>query len=155
MAQQQDAISPAISSAMQMKRTTEELQLLRVQTEKARGEAESATAKGELDQFRTRWMKTIAGDDPASVMPMMRALEAEVGGAEARQRKDRLQGDIMGPMGALSERMGEFLPILLMLSQLSPGGILKGGSRKAGKLLASGRARQTKRLFSMKRGGRR
>ncbi len=140
MAQQMDSISPAISSAMQMRRMSADLGLLKQQTAKARGEAASAGAKGELDQFRTRWMKTIMNaEDPNSVMPILRMLEGEVGGVEQRTRKDRLTGDIMGPMAGLSERMGEFLPILMMLSTMSPGGLLKGAGRKITARRAVGR----------------
>lgn len=131
MAQQMDTVSPAVSSAGQSARIAQELKLLKQQTRKASGEAESAGAKGELDQFRTRWMKMIPGADTKSVQPMLRLLEAEVGGAEQRQRKDKLTGDIMGPMAGLSERVGELLPILMMLSTMSPGGAMRGISRKA------------------------
>lgn len=142
IAQQSDAISPAISSAMQMRRMTGDLKLLKAQTRKAEGEADTSTAKGELEQYRTRWMKTIANRDPKDneVFPIMQMLEAELGGKVAGVRRTKAQADILGPMAGLSERMGEWLPILMMLSAGGAGGILKGGTAKASKWLAGRKA---------------
>ncbi len=131
MAQQMDAVSPSLSSAMQARRMRADLSLLEQQTRKASGEATSAEAKGEMDRLRTGWMKIIQGDDPKSIMPWMRLMEAELAGAEAGPRKTGTQADIMGPMGAFSKA---FLPIILRLSQMSAGGLQMSGRILKGKL---------------------
>lgn len=151
-AQQQDAISPAISSAMQMKRMTADLDLIRAQTDKARGEAESAGARGELDMFRTRWMKMIPGD--VGTQPYLTMLQNELGQSGANlagrlegTRKDRLQGDVLEPMAEIARQLGVALPVLMMMMKGAPGiaGIAGAGARTARRMKTSSLIRRMNR----------
>lgn len=130
LAQQKDAITPAVSSAMQMKRMTSELQLMREQTRKAQGEADSSQARGELDQFRTRWMKMIPGEGTQPYLEMLRnevgQSGAQLGRTVEATRKDRLQGDVLEPMAEIARELGVALPVLLMMMKGLPGGVALG-----------------------------
>lgn len=143
MAQQMDALGPAISSAQQAMRMRKDLELQEVGIRKAKGEADSAEAKGKIDRFRQGWLTELSlGEaDDAAIQPILRLLEAEVGGAEQRSRKDRLSGDIMKPMAGLSEAIGAPLAIMMLLSQLSPGGAVKGVMKRGGRMVSGGKAR--------------
>lgn len=120
MASQEDVISPGVSSALQTRRLTQDLKLIDQQIRKVQGEADISQAKGEIEQFRTRYLKTLLGGDDKSRMPIIRFIEAELAQAEAGARKEGSQADILGPAAGVS---AEFMPILMSLSKMSAGGL--------------------------------
>lgn len=151
MAQQQDAISPAVSSTMQMKRMSADLQQIRASTEKLKHEGRAADAAADLStatNFAWGLTKSPSGalrinneKGSGGYSWLTRRIRGEVAQTEARARQTGLMGNIAQPLSDLSGRMGEVLPILSLLSMASPGGILRGGARKGGAFLAATRAR--------------
>lgn len=123
MAQQKDAVSPAIGSAQAQMRLREELKQMRALTRKAEGEAVSADAKGRLDEWRAGRLINLQLDGEDTQL-IERLIQAEVGGAEATTGKTQAQADLMGPMAGVANA---FLPIILKLSQMSAGGLSMSG----------------------------
>jgi len=144
MTQQMDALGTGISSAMQATRMAADLKQVKASTEKLKHEASTAESISNREKARNfAWgLETTAGGQlrirTENEWPLMRReLEANIGLAESRGRQTRLMGDIAEPMGALSKRLGEWLPITMLASQLLPGGMLRSG----GKLVARGGTR--------------
>lgn len=135
MAQQMDAVSPAISSAMQMKRMQEDLKLVKAQVanvNQQRSKTEAETAILEAQESIERWksnyyLNTYPGRERQPIWDLM---DAEVAQAMARARQTTLTGDIAKPLADLSSRLGEWLPILGILSAGAPGGIMRALSSK-------------------------
>lgn len=135
LAQQMDSVSPAISSAMQAKRMQADLELIRDQRKKVQAETRGAkiaadTAQARLasygvEQGENGSIKMTIPDGQSSLPWMTREIKSAIELAESNARRNKLTGDIMEPMSDLSNRMGEWLPILGLLSQLNPGGILR------------------------------
>jgi hypothetical protein len=130
MAQQMDAISPAVSSAMQMKRMTADLKQIDAATEKLKAEAAgarstalSAKLRADLDQARTSFMLSEIG--PAGERKYDQLMQSEVD-------KAMYQANLLGPLGELS---GAFLPVIRQLSQMSAGGMQQGMSSRFWDLL--------------------
>lgn len=150
MAQQQDAISPAVSSAMQMKRMTADLGQIKASTSKLKSEGRAAEAGADLATARN-WAygltKSSAGglqiDRGAhdGLSWLSRDIRAGIERTEAQARREGLTGNVLQPMADLSERMGELLPILGLLSAASPGGMIRGGVRKGAAIVAGGKGR--------------
>lgn len=147
-AQVKDAVSPAISSAMQMKRMEADLKLIEAQTFKAIGEGESAAASGKLDMFRQGWMTTALGE--GGKMPYMTMMENELGMSGARlgkvreeTRKDKLSGDILEPMAEIARELGVSLPILMMMMKGLPGLGAVGGRAMSARAAAKAAKRGT------------
>lgn len=139
MAQQMDALSPAISSAQQGARMAADLKAIKAQTAKLQAEKRGAAAAATLAEARLGAYGIERKDSGAihlraigdTDLPLLvREIEAGVKGAEERARREGLTGDVMKPLSDLSNRLGEILPILGLLSQFSPGGVLKRGARK-------------------------
>lgn len=129
MAGQMDAVSPAVSSAMHMRRMSADLKLLKAQTEKAQKEEEILHQKYRVDKWKSDYMLGIQGDRERQ--PILEHTEAEIRAMVEEARKRGATADIMGPLADLSNRMGEWLPILGLLSQMSPGGLLRRGGKLA------------------------
>lgn len=128
MASQVDAVTPAVSSAMQGKRMVEDLKLIRAQREKVEAEGRSAGAKADLDEYRAgrllRLMLTGSGED---VMGAERLLQAELGLAEGSSAKAGMQASVLAPLASIADA---FVPILRALSQFSAGGLQQSVSPK-------------------------
>ncbi len=132
-ASQMDSVSPAISSALQARRMQADLQLIRQQTAKAKEETRDTSIRADTARARLfsygfergpMGLKMKMGDD---LPRMVREIESSIQLAEANARKAGASTEILRPLADLSNRLGEWLPILFGLSQLSPGGMLRSG----------------------------
>lgn len=120
MASQSDAVTPAVSSAQQAARLRKELQLISAQVDKTEAEAGTALANERIARWRSNFMLGI--DLSRNRQPIMELTEAEIRKAQAEAEKSVFMGQTLKPLAALSERMGEWLPALGLISQLLPGG---------------------------------
>lgn len=165
MAQQMDALSPAISSGMQMKRMQEDLKLIKAQSRKATEEGKTAGHIADRERATNLaygMERTPSGSLRMSIhrsgdMPWMaRRIHAEIARMENEARFSEFKGSAMKPVADLSNRMGEMLPILGLLTQLSPGGLLRAGARKTTKMRLARQMRLPRggRITSVRRGGR-
>ena len=136
-AQVQDAVTPAVSSAMQMRRMMADLQNVKAQTQKVRQEGRGAKAAADMAEARLAayGIEKVDIDGVSSLKfsgeyPWIaREVQAAIKRSEAQARREGLTGDVMTPLADLSGRMGEWLPILALLSQLSPGGAIRSGAK--------------------------
>jgi hypothetical protein len=133
-----DSITPAINSALTAKRTMAELEQMKAATEKLKAEGSGAQAIADRETAKNAaygLTRTPEGelrlDTSGDVMSQLlrRQILAEIEGREATGRRERLSGDIMEPMSGLSERFGEWLPILMLASKMAPGLLRAGGAR--------------------------
>lgn len=139
MAQQMDAISPAISSAMQMRRMRADLKQIKASTEKATQEARIAGNVADLSKAKNvayGMEKTNTGSMRMDINPdtgfslLGREIRAGISNIEARTRREGLTSDVMAPMAQLSKQLGTMLPILALISGSGAvGGGIKAGSR--------------------------
>lgn len=139
MASQMDAVSPAISSGMQMKRLAADLELNRAQVAKTKAEERGAQAVALQNEARlasygiSRRNGRLHLQVPdGQEMPLMtREIMANVNRVEQQARRERFTGDIAMPLADLSKRLGEILPIL---------GLIGGGVGVASNVLRAGAA---------------
>lgn len=129
----EDAIGPAVSSAMQAKRLKADLAAVQANTEKVKAEATWQRATNvaygiERAPDGSMKFKLDPGDDGWPLLS--RRFRAEILRMEQDARRSALTGDVMKPLADLSGNMGQWLPLLGLLSQLSPGGVLRGRSPK-------------------------
>lgn len=130
-AQVQDALSPAVSSAMQMKRLTADVNNIRAQTEKVKADKRASEAIADREQARnfayglqkTEGGRLLIEQDPGKWPLMRQEIEANVRRIQAQARREGLTGDVMAPMADLAGNMGQWLPILGLASQFTPRGI--------------------------------
>lgn len=149
MAQQSDPIGGAVSSAMHARRLHAELDQIEAGTQKLKSEKRVADYAADMSQARlAAYGVERTGDgsirfdlDPGHLPRMTREIDAAIALSEARGKREGLTGDIMQPLADLSDRLGELLPILGLISQLSPGGIVRGFNRRKNVPLKSRRVR--------------
>lgn len=140
MASQDDVISPAVSSAMQMKRLSADVDLIKQQTAKAKEEkrgAENAANMGQARLAAYGISRTPSGSltmrtDPDNLPLMTREITSAVQNVEARTRREGYTADTLKPVAELAGNMGQWLPILGLISQMNPGGILRSAGRLKG-----------------------
>lgn len=145
MANQMDVLSPAISSAMQARRMHADVKLIEQQVKKAEWDAE--TSKQRLMAYGIERTPTgkfrIRMPGPNEPMPrMVRELEASINRTQQQALREGHTAATLKPLAELAEKMGIFLPMLGLISQMNPGGILKG----AGSLRAKPAANVTKNI---------
>lgn len=131
-ASQMDALSPAISSAMQMKRMRADLELIKQQERKASADADAAQtaatlAAAQLSAYGIE--RTPSGSlkftTNANEMPWIaRDIHSRIQGQEQNARRMGATADTLQPLADLSNRMGELLPILGLMSTIAPGGVI-------------------------------
>lgn len=154
MAQQQDIVSPAVSSAMQARRLREDVKnlesqrgLMKAQTLKALHEgklqsalAESAKAKAQLDTFRTNWLlgpetQGRIGDGPwvtsRDSQNYVDTLLAELDGAINRAKREGATARTMEPLAKLADELGVWLPVMALGGGIAgaAGGLGVAGAR--------------------------
>jgi len=141
-ATQTDTVTPAISSAMQAKRLQADLRNLNstnqlLQEQKFKTQAEAKTAGLEYEKaamqleaygfekpvWRNGKLQVSMGRDPTL---FRRELMARLTEQENRARREGLTGDALKPLSDLSQTMGQYLPLLGLISQFNPGSIFKG-----------------------------
>ena len=133
MAQQMDAVTPAVSSAQQAARTRAELKVINNQAKKAQYEAEEQQFKSLLTQGRVAAYglgRTKDGAlhiemDPTKWPLMRREILAQI-------ERGEHQADLMAPLASLSNA---FLPIIQKLGQTSAGGYQGVASNKLLRML--------------------
>ena len=131
MAPQDDVLTPAVSSAMQMKRMQADLDLIKSQERKVETEEKLAYQELRTRKWRADYMLGI--DVNRNRQPIMELTESEISRSLNEARRVGLLGDTLQPMADISKRLGEWLPVLLGLSRLSPGGALRSFTRKGRK----------------------
>lgn len=133
MAQQMDVMTPAVSSGMQAARMKADLRLIREQAAKTGHDKRAARAAADLAEGRLAAYgieRRSDGSirmttDPGRMPWIAREVQAAIRLSEARARQQGLVGDVTKPLADLSERLGEWLPAVALLSQLSPGGLIR------------------------------
>ncbi len=102
MAQQQDVVTPAISSAKETMRFNEELKLLKAQTSKTTSEAGIARAKELVERIRSFYLTGIQNSGtPDARQPLQKLIEAEINAMEQRARQSGYSADTMAPLASL------------------------------------------------------
>lgn len=127
-ARMNDAVTPAVSSAMQMRQMTQALKLTEEQIGKTKAERESAQAAARLATDRANYLTsrgelTVGGRTYRNVPLFTQLIDAEIASARAgatntqalAERNTQLSR-IAQPMGDLSEQMGTLLPLLSLLT---------------------------------------
>lgn len=127
-----DAVSPAVSGAMQYARMREDLKMIRAQVKKGEADARTANANAAWQEARLAAYGidyedgslrfTTDGARPT----MYREIMAAIMEREARTGRETATTRILEPGADLADRLGELLPIL-MLTQGS--GALRGAAR--------------------------
>lgn len=153
MASQEDVVSRGVSSAMQARRLHKELAVMDATERKVDAEARTADAAARLAQDRAGYLLSrgsvvVNGRVIRGVPPYQQLLDAEISQAlagatntQALAARNRALTNIATPMADLSERFGEFLPLMLML--MAPGGPASGAVRRGlGGATAGGAALQ-------------
>lgn len=166
MAQQMDALSPAVSSAMQARRMHADLENIRLQNEKLKQEKRATEFTADMEEARLASYGiepiTVGGRRTVRLNPMTdegipmltREIRAQIQRVEAESKRTELTSEIMGPMADLSNRLGELLPILGLLSTLSPGGLLRkapAGRRMVRETVSSGPRGVTRTVSRMRK----
>lgn len=132
MGTMQDAISPAVSSAMHYRRLNADLKQIKAQTAKTEAEALTQRTVANREVAKNFALGLEKGPDGEWKLPtsfelagLTRLTHAEIARMEATARRERLTGNIMDPMSDLAGNIGQLGPILMLLSQLQPGGLMK------------------------------
>lgn len=150
--------SPAenvVSSALQAKQMQKSLRLLDEQIKKAKHDAATAEAQSKIEGQKATFYTTELGiEDGPSIIPLNELLLAELDAARAGATntaalaaRNQALTRIAAPLANLSDRMGEFLPLL---------GLFTGAAGGAANLIRAFRKPTsiTKNFFPLKRGGR-
>ena len=124
-AAQSDAVTPGVSSAMQMRQMQQTLKLTEEQIGKTKAERESAQAASRLATDRTNYLtargtlRTPDGRTHTNVPLWTEMIDAEIASARnsatnlgATAARNRELAPIAKPMGDLSQEMGMLLPLL-------------------------------------------
>lgn len=133
MAAQQGGLG-VVSSAMQAKRLAKDLQLLDEQIKKTKEETRGAqwaadTTKARLQAYgieRTNTGRLRFKVDPGDLPRMTREIDAAIEERRARAMREGYTAETLKPLADLASEMGMILPILGLISQMNPGGVLKG-----------------------------
>ena len=154
MAAQEDYISPGVSSALQTKRLTADLNLIRQQTAKTKAEAQAAKANAELADMRlhaygfddltssaaaTGKLRAQASYRDSSLM--QEEIRAGIKNLQSQARQRGLTSDVLQPLSQLARELGIFLPIIA------------GGGKLLGPMLPSlvRKPTQIKNIFTGRR----
>lgn len=135
-ASQMDVVSPAVSSAMQAKRLSADLQNIQQQVKLTKANTEAAELEADLKKARnfvyglTRKNGSLHMDMDASDgwSLLEREMKANISAVQARTLTEGYKAQAMRPVAEFAETLGQWGPALLLLSQLNPAGILKGGA---------------------------
>lgn len=155
MASQEDIVTPAVSSARQGAMVAKQMKQLDAQISNVQAQTSLTKAKARLESARadylvpeTQLSMDVPGRTGITVPPLLFDLiDAEIGGASARARKDRLTGDVMEPTAEIMRTLGVWGPILALLG----GGLSRGLGGLGGRLLR-GRGKKV-RPAAVVRGG--
>lgn len=136
MAAQGSVTEGVTSSALQAQRFRKDMQLLDAQRKKVQEEGRAAAAAAKLAEGRVAAYgvdRTTEGSvrlsDEYGRSRIEREVEATIRGLEERARREGFTGDTLAPMADISRQLGAWLPGLLLMGQLQPGGLLRRAAK--------------------------